>query len=182
MKYRHPFISYLKVGYLLHFMTAVEIILLVVLYNVLNLESWIDGPLRILKTMALVPFFSMPLFAQLDARSRYQNYKQLKDQLYRFGFRERIMKPVLKSRCQRDAAIAASDELGIGAQCKCYFRQSGYRWYHLLPDFFFRKPQFLLSWYFWKTTFFVREYRPMYDYRSLNTGAGDILNYAVEQR
>ena len=109
----------------------------------------------------------LPLFSQLDARSRYQNYKQLKDQLFSYGFDRRILKPVLQSRCQRDAAMAAAEELGYGNKCRNYFRICGYRWYHLVPDFIFRTPSFLLTWAFWRRTFFMPTYRRRVDFKMM---------------
>ena len=85
------------------------------------------------------------------------------------GFDLRILKPARKSRCQRDAIQVAAEELGYGIICKTYFRSFGYRWYHLLPEFVFQKPQFLLSKYFWRTTFFTPFYASKVNYRTLNT-------------
>jgi hypothetical protein len=106
----------------------------------------------------LLPFISLPVFAQLDARSRFQNYKLIKDQLYLYGFNPRIMKLFIRSRCQRDAAITAAQESGMGKQCKNFFRNNGYRWYHLLPDAVVSKPGTLLTKNFWMITLFVKTY------------------------
>lgn len=118
----------------------------------------------LIKIWLIAYICSLPILAQLDARSRFQNYKQIKDQLYDYGYDERIFRPVLKSRCQRDAAWLSATELGYGEKCKVYFRSFGYRWYHLLPDFVFSKPQFMFTSYFWKTTFFTPKYNPKFDY------------------
>lgn len=112
----------------------------------------------------MIYLFSFPIFGQLDARSRFQNYKQIKDQIFIYGYDERIFKPVLKSRCQRDAAWLSAKELGYAKQCKSYFKSMGYRWYHLFPDFVFSKPEFLFTNYFWKTTFFTPRYVPKIKY------------------
>lgn len=167
MKQRPRIISYLKVGYLLHFMTIGEILLFIYLYNVLNIGQWLEGEYKLLKIAALVPFVLMPVYGQLDARSRFQNYKQIKDQFFSYGFNNRVLKTVLKSRCQRDAALAAAEELGYKEQCTKYFYDQGYRWYHLLPDFVFKKPQFLFTWYFWRSTFFLPRYKPKYNFRTI---------------
>ncbi|MFP4649961.1 MAG: hypothetical protein ACLFML_03380 [Desulfobacterales bacterium] len=101
---------------------------------------------------------SLPVFSQLDARCRYQDYKRVKDQLLRFGFDTRIIKALLKSRCQRDAAWIAALESGYGEACRAFYRRQGYRWYHILPDFLFSRPQFLISRHFWQSTFFLKTY------------------------
>ncbi|HXL56626.1 MAG TPA: hypothetical protein VN958_10235 [Chitinophagaceae bacterium] len=150
--------TYIKVGYLLHLVTILEILMLYTLCQWLNIEEWLQHGNFILKMILLFPFISMPLFPLLDARSRYQNYKMLRDQFYFYGFQQRIVKPFIKSRCQRDAVIAAAQKLGLDAVCKNYFYKKGYRWYHLLPDFFFANPRLLLCKHFWLTTFFVKKY------------------------
>jgi hypothetical protein len=106
----------------------------------------------------------MPLFAQLDARSRYQDYKFVKDRLYLYGFQTRILKPFMKSRCQRDAAKTAATELGMMRQCEEYLKQKGYEWYHLFPDILFKQPSILLTKNFWMTTLFAKTYRPQINF------------------
>lgn len=123
------------------------------------------------KIYVIAFFTSLPILAQLDARSRYQNFKQLKDQFIIYGYDTRILKPVLKSRCQRDAAVLAAYRTGYGDNCVGFFRNAGYRWYHLLPDFVFTHPQFLLTPYFWKTTFFCPTY-----HSKLNLQAPELLS------
>ena len=158
-----PLRSYLKAGRFLHFMTLAELALLYMAssyYSIFFEDGVAAGTF-----FKLVPIFAvLPLFSQLDARSRYQNYKQLKDQLFLYGFDTRIFKPILQSRCQRDAALAAAGELGYGERCRGYFRKCGYRWYHLVPDFIFQRPYFVLSRAFWRKTFFMPTYRPKVDF------------------
>jgi hypothetical protein len=159
----YPLRSYLKAGCFLHLMTLAEIVLLCMLslYFSIFAEDAVWG----LSELLLVSFFTvLPLFSQLDVRSRYQNYKQLKDQLFLYGFDRRIFKPILQSRCQRDAALAAAEELGYGERCRAYFKTCGYRWFHLVPDFVFRTPRFLLTRAFWRKTFFMPTYRPRVDF------------------
>jgi hypothetical protein len=109
--------------------------------------------------------FGIFLFAELDARSRFQNFKQLRDQLFKYGYNIRIIKPMLNSRCQRDAAKVACAYFGFEEEVKSYFYSKGYRWYHIIPDFVFSQPGFLLTGTFWTTTFLVRTYKPeiLYD-------------------
>lgn len=167
--------SYLLSGRLLHFITFLELILI---YFALPLVLKINTDNSIL--MLLLQFWlvgyllSLPVLSQLDARSRYQNYKQIKDQLYIYGCNTLIFQPVLKSRCQRDAALISAKELGLYKFCDDIFKKNGYRWYHLLPDFVFKKPQFLITKYFWASTFFAPTYKAKIDYASLEKK--DILN------
>ena len=151
--------SYILAGRLLHIITLLEVLVMILLFPlILSIETGENYILWILKYYSIIFLISLPVFSQLDARSRYQNYKQIKDQIYFYGYDERIFRPTLKSRCQRDAAWLSAMELGYGVQCKKYFYSCGYRWYHIFPDFLFSKPQFLLSLYFWKTTFFSPRY------------------------
>lgn len=153
-------LSYVRVGYLLHLVTAILISLLFVIYRFTAMGHWLVEDFSLLRLVVLVPLLSTPLFPQLDARSRFQNYKQLKDQFYLYGFDPRIVKPFIKSRCQRDAAMVAAIELGLDKKCRQHFYDKGYRWFHLLPDYLFTNPRFLLSRAFWMTTFFARTYEP----------------------
>lgn len=167
--------SYIIAGKLLHIISLLELmavfILVPVIFKMNTGESYL---LFGLKYYAIAFLVSLPFFSQLDARSRFQNYKQIKDQIFLYGYDERIFKPVLKSRCQRDAAWLSAQELGYGTRCKSYFRSHGYRWYHILPDFVFRKPQFLFTSYFWRTTFFSPKYISKVDYDSLLQGPESI--------
>jgi hypothetical protein len=114
--------------------------------------------IEFLKYFFISVLIALPVFAQLDARSRYQNYKKIKYQLYVYGFDRRIFRPSLKSRCQRDAALVAAKEIGYHRQCRNYFRSAGYLWYHLLPDFVFQQPLFIFARHFWVSTFFAPTY------------------------
>ena len=168
--------TYLLTGKLLHFITIFELILVILIVPLLyKIETTGELLLTALRYFAMGWLISLPLFSQLDARSRYQNYKKIKDQIFIYGFRTRILKPILKSRCQRDAAIVSARELGYEKECTDYFKSNGYRWYHIIPDFIFTHPQFLLSKYFWMTTFFVPEYQTKVDYSS-----ADVQNVNID--
>jgi len=154
------FIVYFRISYLLHAVSLIELLLLYLLYSNNGFHDWLHGCSRVVFVIVNVCLLSIPFFPQLDARSRYQNYKMLRDQFYMFGFQQRIVKPFTKSRCQRDAALAAAGELGYAGVCKQYFYSQGYRFYHVLPDFLFTNPEFLLNRKFWETTFFAKYYEP----------------------
>src|SRR6476661_5769662 len=146
---RLTIISYLKVGYLLHIITLIELFVSFVLFYFLDIPSWFVNDPTPMKIVVLSPLAVLPLMAQLDVRSRYQNYKLIKDYLYIYGFKTRILRPFLKSSCQRDAAKVAADELGMLSQCQQYFKSNGCRWYHLVPDIVLKKPSVLLTRNFW---------------------------------
>lgn len=153
-----PIISYLRAGVLIHIITLLEIALLVVLGpKLLSSQTGLDMETGV--NVALFCFLTMlPIMSQLDARSRFQEYKRIKDQLKLFGFDNRLLKPLVRSRCQRDAALAAACELGYGGHCRGFYHASGYRWYHLTPEFLFSNPRFLISRQFWENTFFLSPY------------------------
>jgi hypothetical protein len=156
-------VTYIRVGIILHVNTVLYLLLIKPFVDI-GLDGFEQGFFCSgLWWSWLSSFFlANAVLSQLDARSRWQNYKQIKDQLYGFGYRERIFKPVLKSSCQRQAALIAADELGYRAQVQVLFRSYGYRWYHIPPDFVLSHPQFLLSRHFWRTTFFAPTYHPRY--------------------
>jgi hypothetical protein len=153
--------TYLRVGAFLHMNTMLYLLLMKPSLD-LGLACLAQGLLwpGILSCWLASFFLVNMVLSQLDARSRWQNYKQIKDYLYGFGYRERIFKPVLKSSCQRNAALIAAEELGYRARVEAFFRSQGYRWYHIPPDFVFSHPQFLFSRHFWRTTFFAPTYHP----------------------
>jgi len=143
--------GYLSAGKLLHVITITELLTIITIATLMD-----DHPLMY---PALITLSLFTLFTQLDARSRFQEYKQVKDQLNRYGPDRRIFKSVAGSRCQRDAAFSAARELGYAAHCRVHFSAAGYRWYHLLPDFVKWHPRFFISVAFWRTTFFMPTYQ-----------------------
>lgn len=152
--------SYLSAGRLLHLITAIELCILVA--SVPWLTNWHPQtafPL-FLKYWLLTVACSLPILSQLDALSRFQNYKRARDHFLLYGFDPRLLHPYIKSRCQRDAALEAARVTGFTVECSRHFILRGYRWYHILPDYLFTHPQFLLTPDFWKTTFFAPYYKP----------------------
>jgi hypothetical protein len=146
--------SYLSTGVLLHAITVAEVSAIVAMTACMD-----STPSIVLVIMAAGLF---PLFTQLDARSRFQEYKKVRDQLIRYGPDRRIFKSMAASRCQRDAAMAAARQLGYAADTRAFFSAAGYRWYHLAPDFVARHPAFFTHAAFWRGTFFVATYHARY--------------------
>ncbi|MDN3594257.1 hypothetical protein [Zunongwangia endophytica] len=101
-----------------------------------------------------------------DVWSRFQNYKRVKDQLFRHGFTSKIAKNYMGSKCQRMAFLAAAKELGLDNDVKRYYQKSGVAWYHFIPIFMLKDPLFLFRRYFWSRTFLERYYSPKFDFRN----------------
>jgi hypothetical protein len=96
--------------------------------------------------------------ALLDARSRFQDYKRAKDLFFENGFKPRIAKIYIYSKCQRDAARIAAKDLGLLEQLDCFYQNQGYHWYHIFPDFLFKKPWIIFSRRYWQKTLFEPQY------------------------
>lgn len=104
-------------------------------------------------------FFTVPFFSEFDAYGRYQNYKQIKDALFEMGYDDRLIKPLMRSKCQRDAVIVAAEDLNCLAEVESFFYKNGYRRYNILPDAFIKHPFVLFSWLFWKRSLFTKRYQ-----------------------
>ena len=156
-------LTYLRVGMLLHIMSLLEIAIIYYAFPLHPHSRVLSKGVEWWNQAGFIFCLLLPVFAQLDARSRYQNYKQVKDQFIRYGFHSRIVRPFLKSRCQRQAVLVAALELGYASPCKQLFYSSGYRWYHILPDILFANPGQVLTRNFVKTTFFVPTYHRRFD-------------------
>ncbi len=159
MTFRNYFFS----GYLLHMITLASFSLSLYIGNILftGADSYYH-PGVFVEALLFMWMTSVTILSQLDALSRYQNYKLLRDLIHRHGLKYKFIRAMRHSRCQRDAALVAADTLGYASKIKNYYARAGYRWYHLLPDFLFTNPVYLISWHFWKTTFFARYYCSKY--------------------
>lgn len=106
--------------------------------------------------------FTLPFFSQLDARSRYQNYKQAKDKIYEHGFQNRIVKPFMYSRCQREAVYMASKCLEKEKEYQLLRKHMAYKWYHILPRILIQHPSFFFTRKYWEITLFSATYKSRY--------------------
>ena len=156
---RQVFFDYLAAGRLLHCITMIA------LASVILVAAFADA--RPFKFPAMVGVGLMAFFSQLDARSRYQECKRARDQLAAYGPNRRIFRSFSRSRCQRDAVLAAAAQLGHADACRKHFAAAGYRWYHLLPDFVCHHPGFLFSPVFLRATFFAPTYRSRYEWHEI---------------
>jgi len=161
-------IRYWKVGKLLHIVAILAFSIAVTSFSILiDLDFQTGEFLWLIWLMIFISFFNMSILAELDAYSRFQNYKQIKDQIFFNEYQERLLKPLAKSSCQRSSAILAGNELGFGKEVRTYFYNRGYRWYHIIPDFVFQDPLFFFTPFFWRTTFFAPYYKPKVNYEQL---------------
>ena len=97
------------------------------------------------------------ILCQADAFSRFREFKRIKAIFSRKGFNPRILKVVSTSRCQRDAALLAAKEAGFKHHARRYFKELGYRWYHILPDAIVKNPLYFFNPRFLQTTFLPRK-------------------------
>jgi hypothetical protein len=170
-----------KVGKLLHFIALMALAVAVfALVKLLSTNYHHQTVYWWAWFISFVVFLSMSLLAELDGYSRFQNYKQVKDQIYLNGYQQRLLKPLTRSSCQREAAILAGDELGVGEQVRSFFYSKGYRWYHIIPDFVFQYPLFFFSRFFWRTTFFTPYYQPKIDYSQLDLTKTDLILKGIQ--
>jgi hypothetical protein len=152
-------VTFLRASFILQLFFILTLVLFVIFINRYNtyeknILSW-DALLSIF-------FFSLAITTQLDAYSRYQNYKMIKDLVHKNGFRELLIKPFSGSRCQRDAVREMAYQLKIMHLVQQYFFKLGYRWYHIIPTILIRKPLLIFTKGYWITTFFVKKYKSKY--------------------
>ncbi|UNY97715.1 hypothetical protein MQE36_11535 [Zhouia spongiae] len=161
-------VSYFRVGRLLHY----SLVLFV-------MEAWIYGvqlmkAIQSGKVVWIIFWIGFFLFSFLhiflvimDGWSRFQNYKRAKDQFYVHGFNRRIANTYIGSKCQRNAAIVAAQELGIGQEIRDYYEKMNVKWYHFVPYFMIKDPLFIIRKNFWSRTFLEKNYQSKFDYKQL---------------
>ncbi len=152
-------VTFLRAGRTLHFFSIASICLIYLFQQrLVHSENWLFS----FYWLPFLFFSSLLVTTQLDAYSRYQNYKQIKDLLHQYGFREIIICPLSKSNCQRDAVREAAHQLDYKDPTLRYFRKLCYRWYHIVPTVIVENPALLLTKGYWTSTFFVQHYKSKY--------------------
>ncbi len=131
--------------------------------NFLELDN-ATGVAFLLHLFFSIYFFSLIITTQLDAYSRYQNYKMAKDLMHQYGFKKPLIRVFSKSKCQRQAVTEAGKSLGFKKEIDDYFYSMGFRWYHILPVIIAKKPLTLFTKEYWLSTFFVSNYKSKYFY------------------
>ena len=153
-------LRYLKVGAFLHAMSLLSLVILAlstrIAFEFFREELFVES----LSWSAVALWaLTIPFFSQFDAYGRFQNYKQIKDALFEMGYDVRLIKPFMRSKCQRDAVVMAGIDLGHETEIRDYFYGQGYRWYHILPDAFVKNPLVLFHSLFWKRILFTKHYQ-----------------------
>ncbi|WP_224489272.1 hypothetical protein [Robertkochia flava] len=168
-KQPHPVISYFRVGKLLYYSLFLFILeslfFFVLLTRSLEREAawWVSAIWLVCFIFAFIHIF----LVMADGWSRYQNYKRAKDLFYEHGYRDRIARLYIESKCQRNAALVAAEELGVRMEVEEYYRKRGVKWHHFIPYFMVRDPLFFFRKQFWNRTFLEKSYTPKYDYKQL---------------
>lgn len=137
------------------YMTGLASLLLAVGLGSAGLTFWAGGNIPPAVTCGWwgLCWLVVAFFALADGVSRHREYRRIKGMLLRYGYSERILCQVARSRCQRDAALHAARETGHHERAKAYFASLGYRWYHILPDTVVRNPFVFASPTFIRTSF-----------------------------
>ena len=91
------------------------------------------------------------ILSQLDALSRYREYKRAKKFFTLNGIKYSFLRVKMYSRCQRDAIIQAAKELNLQEKVKEFYKLMGYKWYNIVPDRIMDNPFFVFTSKFWKT-------------------------------
>lgn len=146
-----PMLTYVRAAPLPHLLTVVsvavsEVVAVLACLAESGLVSW---PLRI----SSLGWLGLALLAQADAFCRWREYRRVKAMFDRWGYYPRMLSPLARSRCQRDAGMYAAKEAGFGHLARAHYRTLGYRWYHLMPDLVVQNPVNFLSPGFLKATF-----------------------------
>lgn len=169
-KQPHPFISYFRVGRLLYYSMFLFVLESWFFYSLLDgaLERQAAWWVTLIWLICFLFSFVHIFLVMADGWSRYQNYKRAKDLFYEHGYKDRISRLYIASKCQRNAAIEAAKELGYQDQIETYYKSIGVRWWHFIPYFMIKDPLFMIRKQFWSRTFLEKNYIPKYDYHKLH--------------
>lgn len=164
----HPILSYLKVGRLLYAFLILFFLESSLFWNLYITTGENLRPLWSIFWFCCFLFSIIQIFlVMMDGWSRYQNYKRAKDQFFDHGFRKRIAKLYLISKCQRMAAEVAAKELGLESEIKYYYKSKNVKWHHFIPYYVIKDPFFLFKDYFWNKTFLEKHYAAKFNYHAL---------------
>lgn len=164
------YVSYWNVGSLLH--TSVLLFILESLFYWSKLKDAYSNEaigVALFWFGSLLFAFSHIFMVTLDAWSRFQNYKRVKDYFYMHGFTPKVASRYKGSKCQRTAVIVAANELGLQSEVQKYYRRAGVKWFHFVPEFMAKDPFFLFKKYFWSRTFMEKYYAPKFNFKKLES-------------
>ena len=160
-------VRYAGVGRLLH-LVSIGGLVLFFYSGKLALIKMGEGEMALFWGFLYLSLYGLVLiwFSQKDALCRFQNYKLAKDLFYENRGNLHQIKRVCgifsASKCQREAIRVAGADLGISNVLADYYREQGYRWYHLIPDRVLNHPKVLFTRRYWKRTLFVPTYHSKY--------------------
>lgn len=155
--------KYIQVGFLLHIMTLAGLVTTLLFFPDTGFFTNQKQPLFSYASGWLSLFgLGLVIFSQLDAYSRFQDYKLAKDLLFENGFRIRVARLFMASRCQRDALKVAAKDLGMLPELNTFIEDMGYKWFHIIPEILLVRPVVLFSSRFWRKTLLAPYYQPKY--------------------
>jgi len=159
-------VSYWNVGILLHLSIAIFIFESWFYWTKLK-SAYLDESFifAVFWLGSLLFAFSHIFFVIMDAWSRFQDYKRIKDKLYIHGFNPKIAMIYSGSKCQRTAFLVAAKELGMEQKAIAFYNRTGIRWYHFVPRFMIEDPMFLFKKSFVSRTFLEKHYSPKFNFR-----------------
>jgi len=161
-------ISYFKVSKWLHIALVLFLIESYFYGNALKEALLLENKWLIVFWLFFFLFSFLHIFLVLmDSWSRFQNYKRMKDQLYRYGFQPKVANNYLVSKCQRQALKIACKELGFYKEYKRFLKLRAVKWHHFIPYFMMEDPLFMVKSHFWNRTFLEKHYTPKYKYIDL---------------
>jgi len=163
-------ISYIRVGKLLYY--SLLLFILEAWFFWTKLKAAYVEPSLVFTIIWLICFlfsFVHIFLVAMDGWSRFQNYKRAKDQFYMHGFNRRIANTYIGSKCQRNAAIVAAEELGIDEELKTYYATKGVKWFHFVPYYMVKEPLFFFNKKFWSRSFLEKNYKPKFNYSNLHS-------------
>ncbi|WP_443944391.1 hypothetical protein ACJVDH_15900 [Pedobacter sp. AW1-32] len=158
-------VSYWNVGILLHLSVIIFVLESWFYWTKLRDAYYAESIVFAIFWFGSVLFaFSHIFLVIMDAWSRFQNYKRIKDNLYVHGFSPKIAYPYMGSKCQRTAFLVAAKELGMEKEVLNFYERIGIKWYHFIPKFMIQDPWFLFRKSFVSRTFLEKYYRPKFDF------------------
>lgn len=103
-------------------------------------------------------FGVLAVLAFLDSWGRCRDFVALVEKfklyqhnvIYSMAGLSRHLSPWMKTHCQREAIRVAAWWVGYSSTADYILWRAGYRWYHLLPDWMWRRPGLFLTQRFWK--------------------------------
>ncbi len=154
---------FVKVASMLH-LTSILGLVKFLGFGILSISALESGTRHLFFIYGYFSMFGivLTLFAQLDAYSRFQNYKLAKDLFFERGFQMRVANLFVRSHCQREAIKIAANDIGIIDELNSYYDRLGYRWFHLIPDIVFHNHRVLFTLNFWNKTLFTPPYKSKY--------------------